>query len=74
MKQVTPWSLLVAFVGLPVLLVGINEQIPDSPSAPATDVAITLFDALGSWMGVIFLLVAVAIVAGWSFSYDGGGF
>lgn len=62
------------FGSLPLVLVGINEHIPGSNTAPATDVATTLFDALGSWLGVIFLLAAVAILAGWSFSYDGGGF
>jgi len=74
MKKVTPWSLLIVFGGFPLLLVGINEAVPNAPTADATTFADGLLTAIGNGSGFIFLLVAVTLLAGWVFSYDGGGF
>lgn len=74
MKKVTPWSLLIVFGGLPILLVGINEAVPDNPTADATTFADGLLTAIGDGSGFLFMLVAATLIAGWVFSSDGGGF
>jgi hypothetical protein len=74
MKKVTPWSLLIVFGGLSILLVGVNQAAPDTPTADATKFADSLLTALGNGSGFLFMLVAGMLIAGWAFSSDGGGF
>jgi len=74
MKKVTPWSLLIIFGGLPVLLIAINKASPANPTSDATTFAVSLFDSIGQFVGIVFLVVAVMIIGGWMFTTETSGF